>query len=123
MELVMGHEHRAVCDRPSEVQSISVMHTNGWHCINVRFCNCTPNEPIYVQLLRARLFPATYDRPSTVFSFDVLDLFEELTLQSKTSMYDFFQTICSVTGKDRPRPNVSLLRYLSFASSLSHRPF
>jgi hypothetical protein len=37
--------------------------------------------------------PASFDRPQTVFTFNVLDTFHELTLQGKTTAYDFYHAI------------------------------
>jgi hypothetical protein len=45
------------------------------------------------QLLRERWFPATLARPQTVFTFDCLETFHELTLQGKTSLYDYYHTL------------------------------
>lgn len=42
------------------------------------------------QLLRHRLFPATLKVPQAAFTFDVLDTFHTLTLQSKIAAYDFY---------------------------------
>jgi CxC2 like cysteine cluster associated with KDZ transposases len=36
------------------------------------------------QILRARWVPATLQRPKTVFTFDALETFHELTLQDNT---------------------------------------
>jgi hypothetical protein len=45
------------------------------------------------QLLRERWFPATLACPQTVFTFDCLETFHELTLQGKTSLYDYYHTL------------------------------
>jgi hypothetical protein len=47
----------------------------------------------HIQLLCARWFPATFNRPKTVFTFDCLDTFYELTLQGKTTLYDFYHMV------------------------------
>lgn len=64
--------------------------------MNVAFCDCPaplapPAQPL--QLLRAGWFPASTERPQTAFTFDVLDLFHKLTLQGKTTLYDFYHTL------------------------------
>jgi hypothetical protein len=92
----------------SDEVPLTTLHTNGWHVTKVRYCTC-PTAPTYaVQLFRARLFPASYERPATAFSFDVLDIFEELTLKSKIGMFDFFESMLAVTGKNLPSTHVSL---------------
>ena len=49
------------------------------------------------QIIRAGWFPATFDRPQTAFTFESLDTFHELTLQGKTSLYDFYYTVLHKT--------------------------
>lgn len=49
--------------------------------------------PARTQLLREGWFPATLSRPQTVFTFECLEFFHELTLQGKTSLYDFYHTL------------------------------
>jgi hypothetical protein len=49
--------------------------------------------PTWTQLLREGWFPATLSRPQTVFTFECLETFHELTLQGKTSLYDFYYTL------------------------------
>ncbi|KAJ2921118.1 hypothetical protein H1R20_g15975, partial [Candolleomyces eurysporus] len=46
-----------------------------------------------IQLLRSSLFPATLTRPQTVFTFEMLDSFHKLTLEAKTTVYDYYHTI------------------------------
>jgi hypothetical protein len=71
-----------------------VFDTTGVHCVAVDFCNCT--ETVFhrrTQLLRARWFPATVNRPKTVFTFDALWTFHKHFLQGKTTAFDFYHTI------------------------------
>lgn len=49
------------------------------------------------QLMRAKWFPATIDRPRTAFTFDVLNHFHHLTLQGKTTPWDFYNAIVHET--------------------------
>lgn len=45
------------------------------------------------QLLRMRWFPTTAERPNTAVTFDALNFFHLLTLQAKTTFYDFYETL------------------------------
>ena len=66
----------------------------------VRYCHCGnmgANVPKYTQLLRARWFPATIDRPSTAFTFGLLDFFHRLQNRNKCNPYDFYHTIVQHT--------------------------
>ena len=42
-------------------------------------------------------FPATFERPKTAFTFDLLNLFHKVTLQGKTTLYDFYLAILQVS--------------------------
>ncbi|KAJ8515304.1 hypothetical protein ONZ45_g7245 [Pleurotus djamor] len=77
------------CPLPSETRKdFCVVDTSGHHLINLRFCDCDCVEE-YVQLLRARWYPASTSRPRTAFTFDCLNTFHLLTLQGKLSAYDY----------------------------------
>lgn len=84
------------------------MDVSGFHCVNFDFCDCGLGPPRYIQLLRARLFPTSTERPQTAYTFDILDTFLELSLQGKTNTYDFFIAIVLKTDKSRARSFVSL---------------
>lgn len=47
--------------------------------------------------MRKKWFPATLIRPQTVFTFDLLDTFHELTLQGKGNLFDFYHTLLRKT--------------------------
>lgn len=69
---------------------------NGFHHVNVQFCGCTGVED-YCQLLRVGWYPASYVRPKTAFTFNVLDTYHKLTLQGKLNLYDFYASILQKT--------------------------
>ncbi|KAF8433100.1 hypothetical protein L210DRAFT_3507212 [Boletus edulis BED1] len=48
---------------------------NGVHFINVNYYHCPGSLLVHQQLLRGRLFPVTLQRPSTAFTFHMLDDF------------------------------------------------
>lgn len=58
------------------------------------------------QLLRARWFPATLARPSTAFTFRLLDFLHKLQTQSKVNLYDFYLSLVSVTNAAGRKPPV-----------------
>lgn len=92
----LGHAD-GVCECPFTTPHVlTVVHTNGVHDVCVSWCNCdyfTGGTPRRIQLLRAGLFPASTEYPSTAVSFDALDLYHLLTAQAKLSFYDFFETL------------------------------
>ncbi|TEB22263.1 hypothetical protein FA13DRAFT_1641660 [Coprinellus micaceus] len=74
------------CSQPiAGPRNFLVFDTSGVHRLAIDYCGCP--------LIRAGWFPATTWRPQTVFTFDMLKTLHELTLQSKTNVYDFYNTI------------------------------
>ncbi|KAJ2935743.1 hypothetical protein H1R20_g1351, partial [Candolleomyces eurysporus] len=50
-------------------------------------------QPLAIQLMRARLFPATLTEPRTAASFRVLETFQMLSFTAKTSAYEFLAAL------------------------------
>lgn len=100
LRVQLGHAGAAcVCPLRGPIDFF-VIHTTGFHSVAVDFCDCRHDGPIHkrTQLLRAGWFPATFNRPQTVFTFDVLSTFHELTLQGKTTIYDFYHAIVRLSN-------------------------
>ncbi|RPD52689.1 hypothetical protein L226DRAFT_548691 [Lentinus tigrinus ALCF2SS1-7] len=53
--------------------------------------------PDWRQFMRLGWFPATMDKPATVFTFRMLHTFQELNFQGKTNLHDFWKTIEHIT--------------------------
>ena len=82
----------------------TVVDTNGVHLTDMQFCGCygSPGgSQSRNQLLRAGLLPSTHARPVTAFTFDVLDSFHLLTLQGKTTAYDFYYSLAHKSDNTR----------------------
>ncbi|KLO04514.1 hypothetical protein SCHPADRAFT_794629, partial [Schizopora paradoxa] len=74
-----------------------IMDVNGPHNVAVKVCRCgdiqhEDREPRN-QFLRMGWYPATPHRPQTAFTFALLDLFHELSVQGKLSAHDFYHGI------------------------------
>ena len=71
-----------------------VFDITGPHSITINYCNCG-EQPLsnWTQLLHERWFLATLSCPQTVFTFDCLESFHEITLQGKTSLYNYYHTL------------------------------
>lgn len=111
LRVQLGHGGSS-CPLPSAgPEHFCVLDTSGVHYISVDFCDCRTNGFVHhrAQLLRARWFPATFNRPQTAFTFDCLDTFHELTLQGKTPLYDFYYTILHKT--DNLELNKTIVSY------------
>jgi hypothetical protein len=73
--------------------AFTVVHSNGIHGTRVQFCSCMSNIPRRIQLVRAKLFPATTKLPLTAFTFSALRQFRMHSLQSKCSAQDFLSSL------------------------------
>jgi len=96
----LGHSYGSSCAIPSTTTPLTVFDVTGIHTINVTYCECDPNGPgipLRVQLLRARWFPATWRRPSTAFTFRLLNFLHKLQSKCKINLYDFHATMVSVS--------------------------
>lgn len=81
---------------------LTVVHSNGVHTLPVQWCCCPGSGPKHVQLLRERLFPASIVKPSTAFTFEVLDYFHIDAVECKTSAMNFFSKLRRLTNYTSP---------------------
>lgn len=104
--LVLGHSSSLGCcpevDDIFADRRMVLVHVNGVfeHCI--RFCKCEGALPDHEQLFVHRLFPSTFNRPETAFTFDVLDYYGIDAMECKTSAQSFFQKLRRVTNNAFP---------------------
>ena len=80
---------------PSE-KNLVVIDLTGIQDVRVSWCNCTlftHDVPRRTQLLRLGWYPATFERPNTVITFNALSFFHSLSLHAKTNFYDFYETL------------------------------
>jgi hypothetical protein len=107
LSVQLGH-NGAACSAPVAFEApLTVYHTNGAHSVRVLYCGC--GEPVggYLypnQLLRSSWFPASLTRPRTAFTFAVLKHFHHLTLQGKTTAYDFYNSLVHETDNTGINP-------------------
>ncbi|KIN95845.1 hypothetical protein M404DRAFT_164813, partial [Pisolithus tinctorius Marx 270] len=81
----------------TQVPYITYSYT-GVHFIPVHWCQCEAAESFRLQLLRAKLFPATFEKPSTAFTFAVLDDFVRDNLECGTSGMNYYSKLRQVTS-------------------------
>lgn len=108
LRIQLGHDGDR-CSSPSPAASnFLVFDLTGVHQVNADFCGCQPTYELKkrVQLLRKRWFPATTNRPQTVFTFECLETFHELTLQGKTTLYDFYHVLLRKTDNANVQPSI-----------------
>ena len=81
---------------------MTLVDITGVHFLPVHFCTC-PNAPMrYIQLLRHALYPVSYDRPQTAFSFRVLDDFDLDNLETKGTAQRYYAKLCRLTNNAFP---------------------
>jgi hypothetical protein len=104
--IFLGHnmQHCPNAHHGSKGRPFVVAHTNGIHNINIDFCRCNnaTDDSDAFQLTAACLFPATVDKPETVFTFAMLKDFHAHTLASKISAYDHFIALKKLTNNAFP---------------------
>ncbi|KAJ7430401.1 hypothetical protein FB451DRAFT_1345936 [Mycena latifolia] len=99
------------------------LHTNGIHKVKLDFCGCerqcAAGSPD-VQLLRYGWFPATDDRPQTCATLDVLSKFQQETLQSKMTMYNFYSVLEKLTDNTGIKPPDRYHEWLRMCRKFRH---
>jgi hypothetical protein len=100
----LGHEGAPCPSSQLDTSAVNfiIVDTNGVHKTRVSFCNCVDNGSRVQQLMKARLFPASTDQPTTAFSFRVLKDFHLQTLESKKSAYDYLGALRRLTNNANP---------------------
>ncbi|KAL0564010.1 hypothetical protein V5O48_018046 [Marasmius crinis-equi] len=102
MGLVIQLNHyRGFCAASkSAYKRLLILHTNGIHSINIRFCGCSESIPQYQQLLRRRLYPGNLrkGRIATAVTFEYLESLHVHTLTTKGSVYDFYRALEKMTN-------------------------
>ncbi|EIW84336.1 hypothetical protein CONPUDRAFT_120104 [Coniophora puteana RWD-64-598 SS2] len=99
LRVQLGHPPGTRCMKPKAAlkDDFVVVHVNGIHQVGVDYCDCESITGEMEQLLRARWFPATVDEPKTAATFEVLEQFHILSLESKSSSYEFYQSLARLT--------------------------
>jgi hypothetical protein len=80
---------------PGLGRTMVIVHTNGIHRVRVQYCRCelVSEASDAMQLVQAKLFPATMERPETAFTFAVLDDFHLQSLTSKKPVQDYVDAL------------------------------
>ncbi|KAE9407625.1 hypothetical protein BT96DRAFT_986280 [Gymnopus androsaceus JB14] len=76
-------------------KNFRILHWNGVHEVDLRFCGCHKRIPQQLQLLRRRLYPATtiHGQITTVATFGYLEQLHHLVLTTKCSAYDICRAL------------------------------
>jgi hypothetical protein len=89
---------------------IRVVHTNGIHHIAMVSCECRGHDILPLDLLAARLLPASFQRIQTLFTAQLLDRYRLCNLELKASAYQFYHLLQRMTSPNAPAEVVNLYR-------------
>ncbi|EIW75466.1 hypothetical protein CONPUDRAFT_65969, partial [Coniophora puteana RWD-64-598 SS2] len=81
---------------------ITVVDVTSIYEFTVVWCECQPDYPFHRQLLDMRLYPASYNVPQTVFTFDVLEDFTLSNLENKVPANAYFSRLVHATNSAFP---------------------
>ncbi|OSC96771.1 hypothetical protein PYCCODRAFT_1472340 [Trametes coccinea BRFM310] len=114
LQLQLGHGIGEKCLNPipAPANDFTLLDVTGIHELAVNFCGCESARSHHIQVLRARWFPATSVNPKTAATFLMLENFQLLSLQSKVSGWEYYQTLArraDNTGVAPPKD-----RYMAF---------
>ncbi|KAJ7302317.1 hypothetical protein DFH08DRAFT_978037 [Mycena albidolilacea] len=114
-----GDEEREEAAAKSEKglrDDFCIVDSSGVHEVGLDFCSCSLAEPHDIQLLRARLYPATTTNPATAATFRVLRDFHLLSLEAKCSAHHFYNKLARQTnnsGVFQPRTRYNEFRRMT----------
>ncbi|TFY56545.1 hypothetical protein EVJ58_g7570, partial [Rhodofomes roseus] len=114
LRIQLGHPPGEHCPNPKAAfnDDFVVLDISGIHHVGVDFCNCHQKQQLPIQLMRARLFPATVTNPKTAATYRLLEHYHLLRTQSKISAHEFYQTLARRT--ENVAPQESHDRYHAF---------
>ncbi|KIY61186.1 hypothetical protein CYLTODRAFT_405693 [Cylindrobasidium torrendii FP15055 ss-10] len=86
------------CPFPAkDVTKMTVLHTNGVHRINVRWCQCQQRKEKWRQCTSNAWYPSSWSYPETVSTFVCLKRFRLLNVLANTNIRDFVTTLERMT--------------------------
>ncbi|KAI6137260.1 hypothetical protein F5141DRAFT_996728 [Pisolithus sp. B1] len=81
---------------------LTVINVTGVHFMLAQACQCVNAESYHMQLFHAKLYPSTFERPSTAFIFLVLDDFLRDNVECGTSGMNYYSKLRQVTSSVFP---------------------
>ncbi|KAI6162387.1 hypothetical protein EDD17DRAFT_1478587, partial [Pisolithus thermaeus] len=89
---------------------LTVIDVTGVHFVLSQPCQCMNAESYHKQLLCAKLYASTFEKPSMVFTFLVLDDFLRDNVECGTSGMNYYSKLCWVTSSMFPHLVPELLQ-------------
>ncbi|KAJ7609754.1 hypothetical protein DFH06DRAFT_1016897 [Mycena polygramma] len=101
LRIQLGHGRNGTGNGDKEKRDdFCVVDSNGIFEVGLDFCSCGLAESHDIQLLRARLFPATSTNPATAATFGVLRQFHMMSLEAKCSAHHFYNSLARKTNNN-----------------------
>ena len=93
---------------------ITIVDITGVHEIRLRFCRCKnlDDHPIADQLLQSGLFPSSFKKPMTAFTFRVLKDFDLANLEGKTDAFKYYSKLKRLSSNTFPHMIIDRYREL-----------
>ena len=88
---------------PRDTRTLVVVDVSRVHQLVVSWCCCQGAPDHGTQLFQHRLFPASITRPSTAFTFAVLEYFHVDAVECKTSAFNFSNKLRRLTDFSSPQ--------------------
>jgi CxC2 like cysteine cluster associated with KDZ transposases len=86
----------------TDAHQLQIVHSNGVCRRNIHYCKCSNAPSYHIQLLQHHLFPSSYKKPRTAFTFDVLNHFHIEAMECKTSAGAFYSKLKRLTSNTFP---------------------
>ena len=87
---------------PVGAKYLTIIDVTGVHFILVQACQCPNAASYHLQLFHAKLCPSTFEKPSTAFTFSVLDDFLRDNVECGTSGMNYYSKLRRVTSNVFP---------------------
>ncbi|KAJ7182285.1 hypothetical protein C8R43DRAFT_1115929 [Mycena crocata] len=103
--------------------SFTIVDITGIHATSVNFCRHAVGVDKIAQLLKARMFPCTFDDAKSAVTFECLKAFQMFSLEGKIAGYDYAGSLARLTDnsftEDVPNLYENLLRTSRMWGSLT----
>ena len=99
---LMDFPHPPAMPKETGRPTITVVDKSGIHLLCIRYCTCLGAPTHDVQLFKMGMFPASFGRPKTAFTFTVLDDFLLDNLECGTSAMNYYSKLRRVTSSILP---------------------
>ena len=101
-ELALEHDGHRCPGAVSEARDFVVVHEHGVARIPIVYCNCRDAPPHTTQLMRAGLWPATWEKPRSAITLQALKTFDSLSVNAHTTAHDFIKHLEHLTDVVAP---------------------